>query len=409
MCLSVEANDQCSTDGVAGRTCVMLIVIMATQALIERLIASLQEAQFNDRLWPATSALFDDACGLVGNHLTVLRDGPGRPEFLFGRLYKHGEPDEELEQIYINDYFAIDERLPRFFGMANGELTSVRDLFTESELKKSLTYNEFLIPTGAGNSLQGHMRALSDVHIVMALVGSNAAPEWASDQIRTIKDLLPHLQQFVRVRQALADVQIDAIKSTTATLSSKRIGIALLSKYGRILEANDQTRRLLAKGTVLTDRKGFFGTTNATDALRLSELVHSASNTTPQSLNGGSMLTKSRDGTTLVLHVTSLINQNESMFNDVFGRAVLVLIVDPLEAVAVDAQKLQEALGLSPAESRVAAALACGGSVKSVARSLYRSEAAIRWQVRALLMKFGLSSQSELIRLLLTTPGIFDP
>lgn len=31
-------------------------------------------------------------------------------EFLFGKLYKRGEPDEELERRYVEDYFAIDER-----------------------------------------------------------------------------------------------------------------------------------------------------------------------------------------------------------------------------------------------------------------------------------------------------------
>ena len=44
---------------------------MSEQAAFERILASLYDAMLDDRHWPATSALIDEACGITGNALMV--------------------------------------------------------------------------------------------------------------------------------------------------------------------------------------------------------------------------------------------------------------------------------------------------------------------------------------------------
>ena len=178
-------------------------------------MASLREAQLDDTRWPAASALVDDACGMMGNHLAIIRgDNRNSAEFLFGKLYKRGEPDEELEQLYIRDYFAIDERIPRFFRMPDGQLSHVSAMFTDQELVASPTYNDFVVPTGAGNSLNVRMAGPGGLHIVMSLVRSGDPSCWTSESVGTVRRLLPHIRHFVRVRQALADAGTGAVWAT---------------------------------------------------------------------------------------------------------------------------------------------------------------------------------------------------
>ena len=43
--------------------------VVSRQDAFDRIIASLHEAMLDDTKWRETSALIDDACGLVGNHL----------------------------------------------------------------------------------------------------------------------------------------------------------------------------------------------------------------------------------------------------------------------------------------------------------------------------------------------------
>lgn len=382
---------------------------MDKQAGIDRVIASLLDAQLDDTRWSAASALLDEACGLSGNHLAVIRGNSAEDaEFLFGKLYKRGESDEELEQLYVNDYFSIDERLPRYFSMKNGEPSHITTLFTDRELKESPTYNEYLVPTGAGDSLNVHMDASDGIHIVMALVPSGHISQWTSEQISTIKYLLPHIRQFVRVRQALADVQCSALNYAADALGAKRIGIVLLNRFGFILEANDRARTILASGHGLSDRGGRLTPRFSEDGQTLDQLINQACEPHPAALNGGSIPIRSSDGSSLVLHVSPLAHTKYTNFSDVFGCSVMVLIVDSFDTLEIDPSRVAQALDLSPAQSRVLAALASGNSVKAIARSSFRTEAAVRWHVKELISKFGFSSQSDLIRLVLTTPGVFD-
>ena len=48
---------------------------MSQQDLIDRIVASLNQAAFDDGRWSATSALIDDACRMKGQHAGARR-GP---------------------------------------------------------------------------------------------------------------------------------------------------------------------------------------------------------------------------------------------------------------------------------------------------------------------------------------------
>ena len=88
--------------------------------------------------------------------------------------------------------------------------------------------------------------------------------------------LLPHLRQFVRIRQALA--QAEALgASLTALLDTPRIGVICLDRRGQIVEANDRARALLRQGDGLADRGGVLSARVPADrARRLARLVATA-------------------------------------------------------------------------------------------------------------------------------------
>ena len=48
---------------------------MSDQDAFERILASLYDTMLNDALWPATSALIDEACGMEGSALGVIGVG----------------------------------------------------------------------------------------------------------------------------------------------------------------------------------------------------------------------------------------------------------------------------------------------------------------------------------------------
>lgn len=375
----------------------------------EQIIASLLEAQLDDSRWPGTSALIDDACGLMGNHLSVIRNDPGKPpEMVFGKLYRRGEPDDELERFYVDNYLPIDERIPRFFGMPDGTLNHVNAIFTDEERVKSPTYNEFVVPTGAGNSLNVRLAGPDGLHIVWSLV-RHGDPSWTSEHVEMVRKLLPHIRHFVRVRQALANAATGTVRITADALGTKRIGVVFLDRHGCIVEANDYARALLRTADGLTDRRGYLATNHAGDADTLAGLLAPALGRTVADTEGGTMSVHRVGRLPLALHVVPLAPHHTADFSAMGdGFAAMLLIVDPLDKPRVNALRVADALDLTPSQARIAAALASGSTVRSIAATSHRSEAVVRWHLKQIMVRLGLFGQTDLIRLVLTTPGVYD-
>ena len=82
---------------------------MSEPAAFERVLASLYDAMLDDTRWPATSALIDEACGVVGNALLV-GEGPKKDiQILFVGLYYRGQRRLDLEREYLKVYHPINE------------------------------------------------------------------------------------------------------------------------------------------------------------------------------------------------------------------------------------------------------------------------------------------------------------
>ena len=87
--------------------------------------------------------------------------------------------------------------------------------------------------------------------------------------------LLPHIRQFVSVRQAL--VRAEARHTTvTALLDNHRIGVVHLDRRGRIMEANGRARDILRRGDGVSDRGGALRARVSADRFRLEQLVGDA-------------------------------------------------------------------------------------------------------------------------------------
>ena len=77
----------------------------------------------------------------------------------------------------------------------------------------------------------------------------------------------------------------------------------------------------------------------------------------------------------------------------------LVLAVDPAWRWHIDPERVAGPLGLTPAESRIAVLLAQGKSIDEVAVATGRRRTTVKWHIRQIYAKHGLSRQAELMRL----------
>ena len=215
-----------------------------------------------------------------------------------------------------------------------------------------------------------------------------------------VRRLMPHIRQFIRVRQAL--VRAEAHGTTvTALLDNPRIGVLHLDRRGKIIEVNDRARSILRHGDGLSDWDGVLRAREPKDRFRLARLMAGALPASGAVAVSGSMrLQRSSGSRPFVVHVKPVgVPQPDYGAPHV---AALVLIVEPGCHRRVDPELVATILGLTPAESQVAAGLVEGKSVRDMAEATSVTERAIYWHLQQIYQKHHISRQVDLVRLVLS-------
>ena len=378
---------------------------MSSVDALDRILRSLYCAMLDDAHWLTASALIDETCGIRGNGLAVGGGSDDDHRVYFAGIYRRGERRRDLEREYFDVFYPRDERVPRLREAPTGQLIHVPSLYTEEELKTSPAYNEGARRLGSQNGLNVRFDGPDGLSIVWASSDPVAADGWQGAQLEFIEHLLPHVRQFVLVRQALAAA--DALGAgLRGLLDNRRMGVIQLDRSGRVTAANDAARDILHRDDVLVEHGGTLGAWLPADNARLRRLVAAALPAfgcgTPL---GGSMTLRRRfGGARLRLHV-SPVGPARADFG---GRrvAALVLLVDPATGPRIDPGPVATTLGLTPSEGRVAALLAEGRSVRDVAAQTGYREGYVRWLLKQTYKKNNLSGQVALVRLVLAADSL---
>ena len=366
-----------------------------------RILASLQRAALNDAHWPETAAWIEAACGSRGNMLVVGDDA----HVHFYRYVYRGEPRQDLAHRYFNDYYPHDEAPPRIMALPAGRPVHVPELYTETELKESPAYNEGWGLCHGRNGLVARLDGLDGLRLVWAVADPAAGVGWRPAQLQMVESLLPHVWQFVRIRQALAGANSLNV-GVAGLLCNSGIGVLQLDRGGRVLAANDTAVDILRRGEELFDRDGTLHASVPADHGRLRRLLKRAlPGFGGEPPTGGSMMVE-RSGfrSRLALHVHP-VTAEEADFG---GRrvAALVLAVEPESRAPIDPVRVATLLGLKPSEGRVTALLSEGRTVSEIAADTGFTEGYVRYLLKQVYKKQGVSRQVDLVRRVLTAHGL---
>ena len=374
----------------------------------DRILAMLRAAALDDSRWPAAAALINEVSQTKG-HVLVSGAGRSQEDALFSlvRVYRGDERRSDWERLYFEEYWSEDPSVARFGAIPAGRLVRTGEMFSDLERKKSRVYNELLRETGAQNSLYTRWDAPDGWSSGWTVTDSLERDGWGSEQIELIRSLLPHVHHFVAVRQVLADAGA-ARSSLAGLLVNARFGVVELDWDGRIVTANDRALKLLRKGSGLVDEGGVLSARERKENDRLAQLLADALPRLGGEGAGGSMVVKRGDS---VRPLVIYVNPAGEQLYDFRPRriAAVVLIVDMDPRPQVDPSVVSMALGLTAAESRLAAALAAGHSVRDIVRVTGRGEATVRWHLKKIFRKLGISRQVDLVRRVLQLEGLPGP
>lgn len=367
----------------------------------EELVEGIYAAALEPARWPGVLAAIARAVHSPGAVLQVQSRANGA--VLFAAV---GGIEEAALAEYARDWAAHDPRLAIGLSGRVGETIDAQEHLDLAGFRGSPIYNEFLGPLGLGATLGAIVHADREIFAAAAAQRALEPCGFDAGEKRRFAALVPHLARAVKIGHDLG-VAAAARRAFGAALDRLPRGVLLVDARLGLRYANRYAEEVLADGDGLRVERGALvaGASEATAALR--RLVAGAADPTacgPASAGGCLTLARPSLRRPLELLVAPLTPELAPV---AAGRAVAALfLVDPERRVELPLEALRQLYGLTPAEARLAALVGEGLGLPEVAERLGICRETAKSSLRAVFAKTGTRRQAELVRLLLTGPGL---
>lgn len=368
---------------------------------LDELIGTLYEAALEPELWPeAFAGLLRRVDAQVG-HLFFLDRRAGRitSSILWGPVYDQGTMARG-EADYAAYYGAIDPRQAVAMRAAAGEWFLDHQHFTEPFVRRSEFFNDYLIPYGMRHALGARLSDLERHSVFMAMHRSLGGKPFGEEEVRTVKRIETHLARAARLYHKSEGLRLK-LDGGLRALDALDFPALIADGTGAVRFANAAMEDLLRNKAGLSVRNGKLGHAIRRSDVLLTELLKDAA-----AGKGGGMRLP-RGGERPDLHLLTVPLSARSRLAAPWQTPLALLLVsDPAARRMLPGQYLRLLFGLSPAEARLAEALACGLGPAEYAAAAGVSPNTVRTQLRSLLGKTQTRRQAELVKLLASLPAI---
>jgi DNA-binding CsgD family transcriptional regulator/PAS domain-containing protein len=303
---------------------------------------------------------------------------------------------------YMGHYSKIDPtRAIWDDAAACGRLLRVSDSLPQSLLRKDEWYNDWLLKGGVcdilGTTLYESPSRKMSVGLYRAIGDAGPFPR-AETQLQA---LMPSLRNAARLHVGLIDA---GYRSAIGRSSIDNLGAGAIftDGDGRIIEANQAGEHILRARDGLMMRNGQISALRGFEAAKLARLIADAAAAEGSIPSAGCMLVARDDGRPP--YVVRVAPASGGLTGD--DLPMTMLMISTPDERCVSQGELAELYGLSPAESRLAIALAQGKRLTELAGEFGLQITTLRSQLSSILTKCGVERQPDLVRLISTIPVI---
>lgn len=351
-------------------------------ALDEDLLDRIYEAAAISDYWPEVLERLAAIAGAQAGALVAYR-GREPAGHTSSRLYREGYDDYFTNGIEIENVRplrALDRQYPGFL--------SDLEVQTPEEIERDEIYNRFLHPHGlqwtAGTLILSPSGDLLVVDVARAL----GEPPFDRASLEAIDQYRPHLARASLMSSRLG---LRAARDMTDAMQLLGLPAIALSGSGKAVAMNALAEAL--DGRVMTGGFDRVTLAHASADLLLAQALEDARAGTVRSIP----LPAADGQPALIVHLLPITGAA----HDIFAATKSLMLVTAITAPEAPTQELLAGLfDLTPAEARVARALASGLPLDQVAAEFGLSVQTIRNQLAAVFHKTGTSRQVELLRLI---------
>ena len=250
-----------------------------------------------------------------------------------------------------------------------------------------------LAATGLGNYLSARVALSGGEALTLVLHrAANERRDFSRREERVALDLMPHLRQAVQ----LSDTMLEAhqhVRQLSEALDTLQFALAMCKADGSLCWSNQAAKDILAKREVLLlNGARQLTAICASEAKQLRQTIAHAAEDPPHAGSAHLLVLKGLGSDPLQVRVQGVAR----------ARALLVL-GEPNKDVLVPPELLRQLFALSPAESRLAAALCVGSTLDEYAQRAGVAIGTARYQLKQVMGKMHVSKQSQLVQRVCTS------
>jgi DNA-binding CsgD family transcriptional regulator len=364
-------------------------------------INAIYRAAAHPELWSDALEVVADHVGAIAGNLVYQAPAGERSFLIPGRMR------EDLNALYLRHY----ARNPYAFAyqkLRPGQVAIGNRLVDVKAVEKSAFYADICAPQRISNQIfVSHAQLQRQGGIGgVALFLSSRQSEYEARAAQRLEQLSEHIARAIDFT-LLTSQQAGSARLFEELIATMPSAALLLDRQGGIIQTNAAADELLRKGDGLTVRKSdhlWLAARVADESLALSRNIRQAlavARGEDQGLEGALQITRPSGLPPLQVLITPLPPASFSLWEAVNGAArVMVQVVDLQASPDAQAERLRIMVGLTAAETRVAALIVGGLSVATVARALGVSSNTVKTHLARCYDKAGVRTQAALARLL---------
>lgn len=304
--------------------------------------------------------------------------------------------DPDATRLYEQHFWQVDEWYLRARSKSHaGWVAPSQTLISTRELEKTEFYNDLLSHYDMVHQCGAVLEHEDSRISVLSLIRGAAAEPFDNSEVTLLRALIPHIQRAIQVYRKLSELELK--KQTFAwSLDKVSFGIILLQQDGTVYFANRGALELASRANLDIRTKGISLVDSAQNR-HLQALIASARVPRIHCAGGGLLKITSPSGEFPTL-VSPLRLAQDRMIERNY---VAIFISDPGATINVS-DALQHLYQLTPAEVRVASALADGKGLPECAEIMRVSIETAKSQLKGIFQKTGTHKQAQLVRLLMS-------
>lgn len=358
---------------------------------VDRVLELMYESALTPERLPeavaAMTAILDgDTCHLVGwdrcSGLPTVSVMTGLPEVLGHEYAAH--------------YGALDPRRNLLITQEPGHLMNCQEHFDDRFVSRSEFFQDYLLPKVGVQYLlaAGDLVEASGNLILIGFQRYVGHGPFSANESTTLERLLPHLRRSLRL---LMSIEKERSLGKAVTEISN-LGMLALSSFRTVLWTNPQGLALLRGARWLREVAGRLCATNASRDAALQRAIQDVLATgRPVNIN---LATPGSGEHCCVTLVALRYNANVATLDQ--SAAVMAVVTTSGSRRLASIRQLMELFGLTPAEARLARALAVGESLESYAKLEGIQKTTVRTQLQSAFAKTATATQKDLVGLVVS-------